>query len=426
VDQNNAYDFYDSFGFQPDRSVMTLNGFSSIQDTTTAFAEAQLVFQGNRVKVVGGANYERGTLQEEDRWTGQNGFTFDCGFVFYANEVDWTTGQVLNRDHPCYVEDELRARTDSTNTFYSAFVQADVSLHERVKLTLGGRYDSFERESRQENGVPLVSYPLLDGHAHNFSPKAALSVRLASRHYAYATYGEGFNSNFGPIWQWDPGQYLRQDVKPTTLRNFEAGFKGNATDRLSYALAGFFIRQNDRPIFLSNPAAFEDFTQPPNIVTTGQLYESRGIEVSTRARVGERTSLFANYSLIDAEWKQLVVDTFEGPIDLSGNTPQGVPRHVFSAGIEQRFGRAFEGRAWWESYSDYFITQDNSRKGGGYGLLNAALTWRAGRGAFSGMTLTATNLLDEEYYYLFGNRTAVVDAVPGVPFQAKLTVDLSF
>jgi outer membrane receptor protein involved in Fe transport len=378
------------------------------------------------VKGVGGANSARGTLQEEDRWTGQNGFTFECGFVFYANEVDWTTGQVLNRDHPCYVEDELRARTDSTNTFYSAFVQADVRLHERVKLTLGGRYDRFERDSRQETGVPLVSYPLLDGQADKLSPKAALSVRLASRHYAYATYGEGFNSNFGPIWQWDPGQYLRQDVKPTTLRNYEVGFKGNATAGLSYALAGFFIRQTNRPIFLSNPAAAFDFTQPPNIVTTGQRYESQGIEISLRARAGRGTRLFANYSLIDAEWKELVVETYEGPVDLSGTTPQGVPRHVFSAGIEQRLGPVVEGRAWWESYSDYAITQDNSRTGGGYGLLNASLTWRPGRGALSGVSLTATNLLDEEYYYLFGNRTSVINAVPGVPFQARLTVDLSF
>jgi outer membrane receptor protein involved in Fe transport len=365
-------------------------------------------------------------MQEEDRWTGQNGFTFECGFVFYANEVDWTTGRVLNRDHPCYVTDELRARTDSTNTFYSAFVQAEVRLHERVKLTLGGRYDNFERESRQENGVPLVSYPLLDGQADKLSPKAALSVRLASRHYAYASYGEGFNSSFGPIWQWDPGQYLRQDVEPTTLKNYELGFKGNAADRFSYAVAGFFIRQTNRPIFISNPAAFEDFTQPPNIVTTGQLYESRGIELSARARAAQDTTLFANYSLIDAEWKELVVETFDGPIDLSGTTPQGVPRHVFSAGIEQRFGRAFEGRAWWESYSDYSITQDNSQAGGGYGLLNASLTWRPAGGAFSGVTLTATNLLDEQYFYFFGNRTSVTHAVPGVPFQARLTVDFSF
>jgi outer membrane receptor protein involved in Fe transport len=131
--------------------------------------------------------------------------------------------------------------TDSTNTFYSAFAQAELALHERVKLTLGGRYDSFERESRQENGVPLVEYPSLDGQADHWSPKAALSVKL-----------------------------------------------------------------------------------------------------------------------------------------------------------------------------------------GGYSLLNAALSYRPGRGKLAGVTLTATNLLDEEYYFFFGGRTAVYDAVPGVPFQARLPVDLRF
>jgi outer membrane receptor protein involved in Fe transport len=133
-----------------------------------------------------------------------------------------------------------------------------------------------------------------------------------------------------------------------------------------------------------------------------------------------------NYGFVSAEWKEYEVETADRPIDYSGKAPTGVPRHVFSAGIEQGVGLGFLARAWWESYADYFITQDNERSGGGYGLLNASLSWRPARGKVAGVTLTATNLLDEEYYYLFGGRSAVYDAVPGVPFQARLTVDLRF
>jgi iron complex outermembrane receptor protein len=120
-------------------------------------------------------------MEEQDRWTGQFGFTFECGFTFYAIEVDWTTGNVLNEGHPCFVRNQLRAVTDSANTMYSGFAQAEVELHRRVRLTAGGRYDRFERESRQENGVPLIAYPRLDGTTEKVSPKAALSVEVAPR-----------------------------------------------------------------------------------------------------------------------------------------------------------------------------------------------------------------------------------------------------
>lgn len=426
IDTTNELDFYDSFGFQPERNVVTWNGFGSTQDAGAAFAEAQASYRSERLRVVAGVNWERGTLAQEDRWTGQYGFTPDCGFAFFAIEVDWTSGQVVNGDHPCFVEGQLRAITDSTNTFYSGFAQAEIDLHPRVQLTLGGRYDAFERESAQQNGEPLVTYPLQNDTKGNFSPKVALRVRLADRTFAYASYGQGFNSNFGPIWQWDPGQYLRLDVKPTTLDSYEVGLKGQPDERLSYTLAAYAIRQTNRPVFLSNPAAEDDFTQPSTIVTTGQRYASAGLEASVRGRLGGRTTLFATYGFTDAEWDEYVVETFTGTIDLSGNAPTGVPRHAFSAGVEQGLGRGLLLRAWWESYSDYFLTQDNAYEGGGYGLLNAALSWRPSRGKVAGVTLSATNLLDREYEFLFGGRDVVYTAVPGVPLQAKLTVDLRF
>jgi hypothetical protein len=42
------------------------------------------------------------------------------------------------------------------------------------------------------------------------------------------------------------------------------------------------------------------------------------------------------------------------------------------------------------------------------------------------VTLAVTNLLNEEYAFLFGGQDRYYDAVPGVPRQIRLTVDLRF
>ena len=86
----------------------------------------------------------------------------------------------------------------------------------------------------------------------------------------YFNFGEGFSSNFGPIWQWDPSSFIR-DTRPTTLRNFELGTKGWVADgKLSYNLSLFAIEQEDRIVFVANPEAFTDFTAPSTIAYRNQ------------------------------------------------------------------------------------------------------------------------------------------------------------
>jgi hypothetical protein len=88
-----------------------------------------------------------------------------------------------------------------------------------------------------------------------------------------------------------------------------------------------------------------------------------------RPRTG--TSIDINYGWLDATWKELLVtDT----LDLSGTTPTGVPAHVFSAGNDQSLSARVSLRLGVEAYSDYFVTQDNTLKGGAYQLVNLGVT----------------------------------------------------
>jgi hypothetical protein len=69
-------DFYDYFGFQPERNVMTVNGFDAETTEGALFAEGVATITPPSARVLLGGNVERTTIDEIDRWSGQYGFTF--------------------------------------------------------------------------------------------------------------------------------------------------------------------------------------------------------------------------------------------------------------------------------------------------------------------------------------------------------------
>ncbi len=425
-DSEKRLEFYDTFGFDPGRGVLALNGFDSDSRERSAFAEATFDLSFDKVRVLSGASYEETRLDETDYWSGQNGFTFECGFVFFLIEIDYRSGQVLNRDHPCWVSRQHNLSGDTENRFTSAFGQAELALGDRVKVTAGARYDHFGRKTTLATGPDAVAQPQVDASEDHLSPKFSLVYAASAERSFYLNFGEGFASNFGPVWQWDPSSYVR-DTRPTTLRNFELGTKGYAAaGRFSYSLSLYAIEQKDRLIFVTNPESLEDFTLPANLATTGQRYRSQGLEATAAWRWQPGGSVELRYGYVDAEWKELVIETFSGPLDLSGTRPNGVPENTFYAGLRQRLGERWEVGISWQWYDDYFITQDNVFAGGAYDLVDLALTWQRPFGAIESASLAVTNLLDEEYYFLFGSRNAVNTAVPGQPRQARLTLQWRF
>lgn len=426
-DTSNVSDFYDFFGFKPSRNVMAVNGFDSEVDERTAFFEATYDFAVGATRNLVGAAYEQTDLQETDRWSGQFGFTLDCGFAFYLIEIDYTTGQVLNRDHPCFVERQHNLTGDTENVFSSAFAQTEIEVNDRLTLTIGARWDDFERQTRLITGPNRNEQPTVVDSEDHISPKLSMVFAATPRQTLYLNFGEGFSSNFGPVWQWDPSRYIR-DTRPTTLQNLEVGTKGRSRGgRFSHSLSLFSIEQKDRLVFISNPDFQNTFTGPSTIATTGQRFESRGLEATADYRFSPGSRLEARYSYVDAEWDELVVNTFSGPLDLSGTTPTGVPESILYLAYHQRFGDRLDVGLSWEAYDDYPVTQDNQFETGGYELLNLSASYQVGFAALDRVHLAVTNLLDEEYNYFFGgSRTAVTNVVPGVPLQARLTFNWSF
>ncbi|MEM9759553.1 MAG: TonB-dependent receptor [Pseudomonadota bacterium] len=422
IDREVFLNFFDPFGRNLDAGIIGYNGFRGDTTQDVVYGELTMRWNDGRHDVVAGVTGERSESTELNFWTGQNGFTFECGFTFYLVEVDAQTGEVLNADHPCFVVDQRLDDREFENTFWGAFVQDKISLTERLTLTLGIRFDDFSRDASFNPIDGVTPGGDQSGDADAFSPKATLSYRTDWGQY-YVAYGRGFNSNFGASFEWNPVQYARPEARPTTIDSIEFGVKGRfLEDRISAEAIVFYSEQEDRRQIVNNPAADGDFSQPPNLITFGDLYTSRGIELSLVAEATDSTTLRANYTYLDPEWDEFSVSTFSGSIDFSGNTPVGVPDHLLYLQVDQRLGRGFSLRGIVEYYSDYYYTVDNEFEDGGYSLLTlgARIEPEVLRGF--AVDLTLTNALDENYYSYFGNRTSPTYAVPGPPRQLRMAI----
>ncbi len=427
-DSDVRLNFYDFFEFEPANTIMGVNGFASTNEANVYFGEATMQWTTERHTIVAGLSAERAELDEEDRWSGEIDpfFTGECGFRFYAILVDYSTGQVTN-DTPgntCFVRDELRTVADTTNTFFGVFVQDEIALTDRWNLTLGLRYDEFERDV----DFSVVGTQPVDqnatGDADAITPKASLGYNYEGG-LLYGSYGRGFNSNFGPVFQWEPDRYAR-DEEPTTIDSYELGWKGRTPQgQLEWETAIFYLEQQDRRIFVPNP----DPSGPPTLATTGQKYSSRGLEAAVRYRPTDRTRAVFTYTYLDPEWDELIIaGSFGAPDqDFSGVTPQGVPENMFYVELEHRFADWLTGRLTYEWYDDYFVDLSNSVSDGGYDLLGISATARLPGSDQLTLDVSVTNVLDEEYFFYFaGSRTMATNVSPGVPRLARATLRWRF
>ncbi len=420
--------FYDYFEFNPDQNIMGVNGFGSVNEANIYFLESVFNWSFDNHNLIAGLSAERTTLDEEDRWSGELDpfFSGECNFRFYAILIDYSTGQVTNDqpDNTCFVREQLRTAADTNNQFYGLFVQDEIAVTDRLTVTLGARFDKFERDiDYSVIGSQEVSQSA-SGDADAVSPKASITYRTDTG-IVYGSYGRGFNSNFGPIFQWEPDRYAR-DEKPTTIDSYELGWKGQTDDRsLYWELALFYLEQNDRRIFISNP----DASGPPQLATTGQLYSSNGFESLISWRLSDKTQLSASYTHLNPEWDELMFEgSFGGPDqDFSGTTPQGIPESLFYTELSHHFSDSLSAKVTYEWYGDYYVDLSNSVKAGQYDLTTLSLSYDLPSFKNTAIDFAVTNLFDEDYYFYFaGSRTAATNVTPGVPRQFRLTLRTRF
>jgi iron complex outermembrane receptor protein len=284
----------------------------------------------------------------------------------------------------------------------------------RLILAGGGRYDRLDLDNQRGTG------PVVEQSFEAFSPKLSATVKLAgvdthspTTVNLYGAYSQAFLPPRGPS-ALTPAN-VADDISPEDIENYEVGVKGSAlSGRVSFE--GTFFRMKEEGVVLSIRQG--PFFIPSN---SGEL-KYKGVETGVRIAASPKIVLYVNTSFYRNRFGDFVIQDEEGPsndVSLTGNRLAISPDHVVN------WGATFTPTSFTDitlnvkHVGDTASDRENTFTVPAYSLVDLAATWR--KGPFR-VTLSGTNLFDEEYYWSGGTET--LD--PGRPRQVLVTTSFLF
>ncbi|WP_438970814.1 TonB-dependent siderophore receptor [Methylophaga sp.] len=305
---------------------------------------------------------------------------------------------------------QLSKDLDSEMEWAAVYFHDQISMLEdgRLKLLVGGRYDSV----KQTDNLESSSF-----RDQEFTGRAGLLYELTPNLSPYVSVSESFNPQSGSTVD-RSGAVLA----PETGLQYEAGLKLQSLDKKWLStIAVYEIEKEDVAVFDS------DFFNDTGEITyfPGVEQRSRGVEFDISGEISPGLNLIANYAYTDTE-----VLKNDGDPDSVGERLGNVPLHTARLWLSYDFqpGSRFEhfglgGGVRYESERlaqfDTDITLDD------YTVYDAALWYR--KPVSGGNVLTAQlnfrNVFDEDYYARASDQS-IVHA--GLPFSVYATVGLEF
>lgn len=280
---------------------------------------------------------------------------------------------------------------------FSVYVQDQAELGP-VQLTVGVRYDRFDLEV--EDRLASAVFTRIDDLV---SPRAGLVVKPIEPLSFYASFSRSFLPQSGE-------QFLSLDLTSEALRperfdNYEIGAKWDVLPRLAFTAALFQLERTN--------------TRAPSgeagvVVLTGEQ-RSRGLELGLSGEVSDRWSVFAGYTLQDAE---ITSDTAAAP---AGRDVAQVPRHIVSLWSRYDFTKRFGAAFGLQHQGDSFAAISNATVLPSFTRLDAALFFALTERLEAQVNLE--NLTNGEYF-----PTAHTDnnITTGAPINARFTIRAKF
>ena len=311
---------------------------------------------------------------------------------------------------------------DATNSSWALFSEVTYHFLEDFSLTAGVRYTEDERDFTRSQvlsaGIPDFTLVCPGGSPpqggttckqtesfDEWTPRFILSYQWTDDVMIYGGWSKGYSSGgFNSDVRMRP-------YEPEISKNWEAGVKSQWWDnRLTFNLTGFFNEYEEQQIIV--PRIVDG--QPTADQINAQDAEIWGIEGDFALYPTERLMIAGSFGWVDGEYQEFTVfDNLIGPPpdfeeiiverDLSDTEVIRGPDYTYSitAAYTLNFGQGHElvEQVGWSYRGRSYNTLEslNSSRQDGYGLLDARVTWYLPNGKTS-ISLSGTNLLDEEYF----------------------------
>ncbi|HIG23175.1 MAG TPA: TonB-dependent siderophore receptor [Henriciella marina] len=300
-------------------------------------------------------------------------------------------GQLTTNDYSVDINDFTKAEVD----VFSAYIQDEVEISDKLDVILGLRFDSFDIEV-----LNVLANETRSRKDEEVSPRLGLVYKPQENVSLYASYSETFLPRSGEQFSDINGDANQLD--PDEFTNLEAGFKWDLTGGVSLTAAVFEIEQRSPQVADNDPSTLEVIES-----------ETQGFEVQVQGEVSDRWFISAGYSYLDGE-----IVNRTGP---TGNRPRELPEHMASLWNTYRLTDRF-GIGLGVTYQDEsFIDNGNTAILPAYTRVDAAAFYDVSDAVR--VQLNIENATDELY---FPNAHATHQASVGAPLNAKLTISGRF
>ena len=310
---------------------------------------------------------------------------------FFANrEIDLRNGVGVVADGRVTTNSFTTDLNDDTRVgveVFSLYIQDEIALSEKVDVTLGARFDSFD--------IDVFNVPANEIRTRKdeeISPRLGLVFKPKENISLYASYSESFLPRSGEQFANINGDNNRLD--PNTFVNLETGVKWDFGRRLSLTAAVFEIEQESPVVSDADAGTFDV------IETTVD-----GFELQLQGQVTDWWFISAGYSYLDGEQADGTRRPRELPENMLSvwNSFRTTDRLVLGLGL---------------TYQDEsFINNSNTAVLPSYTRIDASAYYDVS--ATLRIQLHVENLTDELY---FPNAHSTHQATVGAPLNARLSI----
>ncbi|MHC9083713.1 TonB-dependent siderophore receptor [Luteimonas sp. RIT-PG2_3] len=310
------------------------------------------------------------------------------------------------------------------------YATVGLQLTDPLRLTIGGRYGSFNYKQVVNRIGPPASVSYISRSDTAFIPSAALSYKLSDRWTSYLSYGENYKIQAsllkGPL----PGTPL----DPITGNSLELGIKGELFKGVNAAAAIYRVKRVGEGI--SDPAypANVPGAEGSSCCYIGQAdITSEGIDLEFSGLIAPGWQLFSGYTYVRTQYNGMSGDAgfYGSGAFLLGVTPRQLLKVWSTYRLPGKWSRlTLNGGviAQSEGFMSGYVPADPADPDtdylafkysqGGYALWNASVqfeiddTWTVG--------LYGDNLTDKRYYQAIGS--IYNENVYGTPRSYNLTL----
>ena len=380
--------------------------FSPVTDESIFGVRPQLTWTPSpRIEIIAGGDYER-----NDANSGASVTVPDGGGPFDPITVNYATGAFsadLNT-----LDTIVRRDGEFKSTIWALYAQARLGITDRLRLTLGGRYDRQDRTLADD----LRPNPFVEADYDRFTPRVALDYAFTENLRGYASYSQGFNPPFGGAFAFERAG--ADELEPEVATNYEVGFKTRLPDGRGYAnIAAFFLERED----LVQVLRIEGINTQVN---AGGL-DIWGVEFDAGYDLGAGFTISGNYSYTDTEWQEFTVRD----VSFAGFEVIQTPNHLASASLDWASAdNRFEIGAFVDYVGARFADRPNTVELDAYTLVNFQAAFRPWKDDRLTFRVQGFNLLDEEFLTrteldFLGN---VLGGSPGRPASVLASINIRY